>query len=1050
MTYFNSISVCMKKAATTAMAVWLGVASAGAQGAPLFRNFGTLTFPPATPVDAARVENHGTITVSGTTLWDTQNTLNFINTGGMSSSSGFRFDYLHDEFLPWFNTRRDPLQGFTNSGTIHTTGELLISATNIHNFAGLLSTGRGGHVLLSAPNGHIELFNSRVRSADGGDQFNSTEGFELVNNNGVPTDFVNPENVVNQYWGGTNGAGFLSLPTMSLGGISGSSSYAITNRGGIRSSDFLSIFPAVDTNFPTIPGYSMFLRTNLFPEDLGANPRVWRQMIQAVFVQTNLPNSPEIGVRFGNGLFVDGYIANEVTVGFRLQDFDPISGQIMDRYLTLTDRLPTEVDNRNNPTAFTGPQSFPRDFVREDTFRPSSYLVQRTDGFLGFNLFPEVPVAFDPDLFYNPGIRFGTNQIPANLGAEFATNRVRHAFAAYQFTVTPRDVPPGASTGVDVLTGDVLNDQYNDATNSPGRVDIEAATLDLGNATIRAENTINITASNITDMVGTRFDAQHVNINIPSTNGSFVLSNTFPGRVARFNGQVSVWSGLYQVNIFATNTVFGGITNIPGFPPLTGANRIETTYHVMVVDLDNFVLNTTGFGGLGGFFFSTTSQLSTNQPVDLPRLKVMSQNVELHDTNRITRELFLGGECLIIGTNGQFSLSDGLQTFGVNNAPRLICVTNFGGISIPQQANFGFDRFDASFNPLPYSNIVNHGTLSAGNLLFRSDYFGNTSNLVATGGSVFIEAATNRLAGGLLYGTDRVVMSGGELVTSNATIFAFNGMDLSISNRLSDQGITNNWFTSGGLNVNVKPIKGDLLATRLEATAPTNLNRTIIWAAEDRGDDPSGYNNNLALRELVLNGEPGSVFRFRGAGAANALYLNTITLTNNATNYASAITVDPNIKVYFANANVPPDKLTNAFPGRLFWVTTNTAAGPMVTLPASLSTQISISSSQLQTLFAGNPDVDNDGLPNEIDTTPLSGFTLNDVRVINLPPQTAVVTWQGVAGWTYFLEYRDSLDASFWTVLKTTIPASTGNVTELDTLPPKGQRFYRVRYVRPQ
>lgn len=1054
----------IKTVAAAVAAAWLGMASASAQGVPLFRNFGSLSFPPATQIDAQRVENHGTITASGLPLWDTQNTTIFLNTGRMLGSAGFRLDYQ-----PWFTALRYPLSGFTNSGTISASADVLISATNLNNFNGLLSASRGGRVVLSATNGHMTLFNSRVRAGDGFTEVNGTEGVTFTGN----AAYLNPGNVVDHYWGGGNG-GNLDLPFLRLGGISDPTGHPVTNRSGLSFTEFLSVGQPIDTNFPSIPGYSFFIYTNFFPQNPTANPRVWRATVQMVMVQTNLPNSPEVRVYFHSQVNRANFLPGHVTVEFAVNDFDEISGNVMTRYVRLTDRSATNIA----AGAVNGPVMF-RNGSRLDSFRPGSYDVERSDfPLFGITGFESAAAVYDSNQVWRPFFT-GVNTTTTNrFGVRFETNLVNHAFAAYQFSLAPRDVSPGSRSALDFLTGNAVADQLNDATNSPGRVDIFANTLDLGNASIRADNMITVQASNITDMAGMKLNAQHVNINLLSTNGAFVLSNAFPGTVARMNGQVSVWSGVWQVSQFLTNVLefvpiptppfFDIVTNISNAPELFQTNDVDYTFHLMVVALENTVFDDVG----GGFFFGRFSQLQTNQAVDLPRLNLQTANVELHDTNTVTRELRFGGDCLLIGSNAVFTLADGLQTFTADNAPRLTCFTNLGTFSVPQQANFGFDRFDAGLNPLPYSNIVNHGNLTAGSLLFRSDSFLNTSNLVAFDGSVFVDALTNRLEGGLIspspfvttvdeavafqlgvspfFSPMRAVFSGGELVVSNAAILTSDSLQFSLTNRLSDQGITNNWFTGGGVTVDAKPTKGDLLATRLYATAPTNLNRTITWAGEDRGDDPNGYNNNIALRELVLDGAPGSVFRFRGAGANNALYLNTITLTNHSTNYTTgALAVDSNIKVYFANANVPPDKLTNAFPGRFIWVSTNTAAGPMVSLRATLSSRVSLTSGQLQSLFATSPDVDDDGIPNEQDETPLTGFTVNDVYFLDLPPRVAVITWQGVGGWTYFLEYRNSLDTSTWTVLKTVIPSTTGTMTEIDALPSKAQRFYRVRYQRP-
>ncbi len=1042
------IPVSATRALCCAAAVCLSALSSWAQGVPLYRNFGLLSYPPALPLDAVRIENLGNITASGTLLWDSQNTLHFINSGTMSGVPGFRFDHL-----PFDSAIRRPLQGFTNSGSIYGTTDILIRSTNVNNFNGLLSAGRNGRVSITSTNagGVVSLFNSRIRAGDGFETGNFPEGTQIFINNTL-SRYQNPSNVVDQYWGVNDNAGNINLlgfqtnsffggafPTVINGGWA---NFTVTNRLGVRLTTSRPSLPLADTNFPGIPGYSFFVQTNLVPINNAAN-QGWRMVVQAVLVQTNLLENPLVRVYFHSQVNRNNFFPGVVSVEFGVPDFDEVTGQVMDRYLILRDRTATNIAGG----AFVGSTSTLRNDNYFDTFRPGVYELLRSDlpefpSFAGFGGFDTPATPYDPGYFwYN--FRVSTNQ-----GARFQTNLVPHAYSAWQFLVSPRNVPPGSHLPDDFLTGNAFTDLVNDATNSPGRIEINAHNLDLGNATLRADNSIHITASNILDMAGARFNAQHVNINVTSTNSTLILSNTFPNSVARINGQIAVWSGFWQVDQLVTNAVSSGFTSVP---QLDGTNTIDTIYHLMVVSLDQNVLRT-AVGSAGTTFFSTlgTYNLSTNKPVDLPRLRAMSAHVELHDTNTITRELSLGGDCLVIGPTGSVALTDGLQTFGVLNAPRLLCLTNSGLFTVPQQANFGFDRFDTSGAPFPYQAIVNNGTMSAGTLLFRSDYFENVSNLVAFNGSLFVDAFVGRLSG-----TNTASLggffSGGQLVATNSLINVGGNLQLSYTDLLSDAGFTNDWYAGGGISVDMHPLKGDLLATRINLSAPTNLNRTIVWAAQDRGDNPSGFNNNVALRELVLDGAPGSIFRFRGPNPAvtNALYVNTLTFTNHSTNYTTGVAIDANLKVYFASSTVPPDKLTNAFPGRFIWVSTNTAAGPMVSLKTTLAGRMQMNSVALQALLASNPDVDGDGIPNDIDETPLSGFTVNDVRVINLPPLTAVITWQGVAGWAYTLEYRDSLDIPVWTKLKTTIPSQTGTVTELDTLPSGGKRFYRVRYTRP-
>ena len=99
------------------------------------------------------------------------------------------------------------------------------------------------------------------------------------------------------------------------------------------------------------------------------------------------------------------------------------------------------------------------------------------------------------------------------------------------------------------------------------------------------------------------------------------------------------------------------------------------------------------------------------------------------------------------------------------------------------------------------------------------------------------------------------------------------------------------------------------------------------WPARDFGATTNGFTNNLALGRLVLNGVGNnSLFRFFGTGTSNALYVDYLDLQNSATNNDTALSIAPNLVIYFANASVPPAKLNGRHGGRLRWV--STYAGP--------------------------------------------------------------------------------------------------------------------------
>lgn len=1018
-----------------ALTGWLLAGSLAAQPAPVLNIFGVHNYPPEGPIDAVTVNNFGSITVSGTTFaWDTQNTLHFINqsSGTMVGTPGFQLDYVK---VVNDTTERLPLAGFTNLGSIFADERITIFATNLVNAPGaLLSADRGGTVHLEALNGTVNLFNSAVRAGESSARFNFSEADPFINDDW----YLNPANVMDEYWGRGDG-GNLDLDVLRFGGMSNPNGHTVTNRalgdGGLGITR-LRQFLFLGAEAPAVPGYSFYVRTNFVRiTAAGTSPIVRRAVVQMVFVQTNLVDSPEVQVYFFNNVQRDNYNLAEVAVELGFNDLDPITGAAYTRYLRVIDRSITNA----SAAGVVAPGLF-RNEGRVGTSRPDTYGVVRSDsplfGVAGFGT-PATP--YDPNYVYSfPQI------VSTNIGARFQTNRVPHVFGAYQFSIRPRNLGD-SGTGVDYITGNATLDEHNDPTNSPGRVEIDANSVNLRQAIIRAENLVSIKATNVIDMSGLRIDAQNVNFDFSGTNSTVVVSNVTPSRVSRLHGAVTVWSGAWQVDQFVTNAVSGGLVGVPQFD-LT--NTIEYTYHMMVVDLNNSVLDLEN-----GAEFSHYSPISTNQPVAFQNLRFNSASVELHDTNTVTRSFYLGGTNWLVGSNANLTLGGVNTDFTYNNAPFLINFTNLGTINVPQVANFGYDRFDPSGNPAPYSNIVNRGSITSGSLLFRSANFENSSNLTALSGALLVDARTNRIGGGQMVSLANLVLSGDEFIlnTSNnltATLFAGGRLELDLTNRITDSNLTNLWTVSGGFGLNTKPAKGDLLSTRITSLAGANQSRIHYWAGEDRGDTPSGYANNAAVGELVLDGASGSRFGFLPRpGQTNALYLDTLTLLNDATNYATALSVDANMTIYFAHANVPGDKLTNAFGGRFVWVSTATRSGLLVTVRSSMARTQSMSTQAYEALLASSPDVDGDGIANELDETPFSGFTISSVQIVDVPPnKMALISWQALAGSAYTVEYRNGLNPASWSVLGTYNAAATGMMTVGDLVPPGGQRFYRVRY----
>ncbi len=947
----------MKHTFSAVVAGMLLASSATAQQ-PLFQNFGTLDNP--APIDALAVDNFGSIfTSSGSLLFDTESTRSFTNqfTGIMQGFPGFQFDLVQGYY-------RYPSSNFVNSGSIFATQNLKVYSANIQN-SGLLQADTGGRVLLQGNT--VNLSRSSVRAGEGSP---GNLGTYSQGGNGSNTNYTNPTTLIDEYWG-TGDGGNLNLGFLNNGGFS--PSHLVSFRTGGSGTTSINVNP--ETTGPLFPGYSFYVVTNYSFVSQNNADIVLNGVVQMVFVQTNLFDSPDTQVFFHNASG-GAFNTRQVTVQFAIPDVDNITRLPYSRYYRFTD------NSARSPN-----YNLFQNSVRPGHFRPGNFNLVRSD-FPSFN-FPANAVPFDRNYIFNTAFQF-TNP-------RYATQFPPHQYSAWQFSLNPTSFGGGGFGSGPGSTA------LNDFTNHPGRVEIIADQLNLRQAKIRADNLLSIKATNLVDTFGVDIDALHINLELEARTGTVVLSNMFPTTVQRLNGAVSAWSGTWAVDRFVTN-----------IPPFFGNNTIRYQYHMLVLD----------------------NQLVTNRASSLENFCVKAPNVFLADDFTVNKCFQLLATCLVIETNGAIVLSGTNINSTAYNLPNLTCLTNRGTFSAPQLANFGFDR---SF---PYEYIVNEGTFTAGSLLFRSDHFINTNTLIAFNGPIFIDAKSNLLAGGFLFASTDVRFSGVELLATNSTIFSSGTISLALSNRVSDLGQTNDWFCEQGLKLLIKPTKGDLLHTRVTSSAVAGATVFHDWAAENRGNSSIGFLNNVALGRLVLDGATNSTFVFSGTdftGGTNGMYINFLDLQNNATNFASAIQIDPNVIVYFADSNLPPDKLTNAFGGRLVWVTSYAGPAPIgipVALANGKTTRISTSSLPADLLTSTNT------------AGTQTGFTISRVSVVNLPPLTTVISWQGQANTTYTVEYTTSLASPSWQTLLTTFAPADGTVTVGDQAGSPGQRFYRVRYSR--
>ena len=462
-------------------------------------------------------------------------------------------------------------------------------------------------------------------------------------------------------------------------------------------------------------------------------------------------------------------------------------------------------------------------------------------------------------------------------------------------------------------------------TNLPERIQITASrTLNLSGTTINGPDYLSLTSTNQYEgNNGAAISAPFSDINLGVTNGFLTISNLLPPLIPRWSGQIQAFTGRW----FDVDTNTGA----------TNDNR------VLLVNSQVF-------------------------PTTTPKI----QDLTLHATNtltisdslNVTRNLFIDATSLVITTNDFTALSGagGLNilnpniTWSASSMPNLRYLTNYGTITALNTMNFAGNMFTPYSDPdaaTPYAVFINHGMVTnqgsfiVANLFVNDGVFENNP-----GGDFTLRSQCVTLTNGLISapaGAGDISIAANSLVVSNHALLASGTISLSITNCITDGywlfnqfghsfptnapvngGVTNgNFWTAGGnLNMPVKPDAGDLLATTISNSAVNS--GIIVWAGNDIGQTPAGFVNNLALGHLIMDGQTNAHFSFVGAGANNALYVDSIDFQSAAwnsgftgTNFPN-ITIAPNMRVYYAQATaggIPiSEKLNGANGGRFLWV----------------------------------------------------------------------------------------------------------------------------------
>jgi hypothetical protein len=603
-------------------------------------------------------------------------------------------------------------------------------------------------------------------------------------------------------------------------------------------------------------------------------------------------------------------------------------------------------------------------------------------------------------------------------------------------------------------------------TNIGGRIEIIADdVLNLNNTIMDGPNYVLLQATNhFAGSTNAHMQFPFADINLRSTNGLLNFTNVLAPNIPRLNGPIELysarWTNLSTGMVIATNGMTNTFAITNRFHVLMALSAISPTAPAIVKDL---ILRSTGG----------------------------SSNMVISDIVNVSNSLIIDAKSLTITSNapgspaptGQLNLLSQGIIWSSSLSTNLSFVTNFGTISA-QNTIFFQKRINPSFpstNDGPYSNFVNHGTVSMAGGIFWDNNFENTgtgpgpASVFSSSGPVTVQAVTALMTNGNFSApAGDMTISSGTLTISNHALSASGFLSIGGSNSVND-GISgpitnaltgaNSWTAGDGFNLVSRPTaNSSLFGTTISSTAASHVTTENLCSG---GFFPNlttnGFNNvlppmsnNVPIGHLILRGiDSTSAFHFKGPDSVNpyAIYVDKLELVDAATNRVApnfpAFHIDTNVTIYFLSAVIGStdisEKLNGANTNRLRWLSNYVGRFSFVniTYPDAQTFQFNRALAQSFTI-----DSDNDGTVNGIDPTPFpepftgSSIGLN-ITVTNTPAATAKITWQSPAGATNYL-YMQNMGSTNWTVLTNFVQGSVAGPNTIND-PLHSGRLYRVR-----
>ena len=1044
----------MKRILFTAPLVLAAGLAVQAATTPAYELVSPIVSPPQTApqIDASNVTVRTVLvvdTTGGASLpFRTANTRYFTNTssGLMIGTPGFLLNLSANGSSTNGNSYYMP--SFDNHGSIAASDYLDIQASNLYS-PGRLSGSERAQLSLEGTN--VWLGRGVIKGGDAAEFAIFTNGLNVFTNavgtNAGQFSYIPDFGVSDRYWAtGVNNQIATNTLLVDLTVLATNFSLPAPTSFSHEAMGLRTVTPfrvTVGAGSGCGTGYGAYVHTN-FISATSTNTNV---LIQVVFVATNSAKSTNIftDVRFvpvvtNNNLF---YVP---VVEFKSIGWDAVDFQQVTHSAYLFDSAAVQAGYAlNSPPT---PLKTRRPLNFELTRNPA--LGAQMPGFEGAN------GLLAPGLFYGP---------------YHTSNTVNLLYAGYSAQL-------GQTNSQYLSQYGNIRPAFSDPSNFVGQVQITADNLFLDQSRFRAETFLGLRATNLVNNLFAHVDAPFVNLDIGTTSNQIVMDQVLPPTVDRLNGQVSAYSCLWTVGV---NQIHVG----PLGTLLT--NLVNVTYQVLIVD----------------------NCLSGQENVVLNKLAVHSPHLSVKDNLVINNSVWLDIQSLSLDpgarieypTNWSWVVTNAGH-YTTSNFVALGNLTNSGEIKISAAGYFGTDTPNPSTNapPLPYTNFINHGFVTAAALMVRARWLENTSifqdnpvvavdqiaTLQALQGVLALDCLQGQINNGSLVANGDLSISAGSLFIANSTNYAgttnnqylpnlpyVHGsyipgvMVLNITNQVSDgftnwdfindpalrTRLVNQWEVTGGFQLNGTG-QGSLLGTRIISRANKAMAVSHTWAGHDLGPTAAGYSlTNLPLGWLTLASPgPNSLFTFNAAttapGLTNALYVDYLELRGDAlTNYQKALSVNSNMMVYFADANVPPTKLDGKAGGHLRWVPSY--AGPHsytnLTYPNGVTYTFNYA-------LVRDSDLDSngDGIVNSDDPTPIPADVISTPLLLtNGSPARFVLQWTTpplpVDPIPYVIFGSTNLGATNWQVV-TNLSFPRSNLTNFWTNSVKSgsSTFYRI------